>query len=102
MREIAHAHACQSAIVIAAFNAGGQDMTKQDLSKMAEAALVALFCLAGVYVTVSATIFGGTPPVVRHTVDVVTHRLISFQAYIKRNAGAHGRLVMILPQDAFA
>jgi hypothetical protein len=63
MREIAHAHACQSAIVIAAFNAGGQDMTKQDLSKMAEAALVALFCLAGVHERVLATSVGRILPV---------------------------------------
>jgi hypothetical protein len=44
-------------------------MRKPDLSKVAEAGLLTLFGLAAVYITVAATIFGGTaPPAISHPI----------------------------------
>ena len=56
--EIAHAHGHRSAMVSTSvlFVKGANMMTKQNLSKIADVVLTLLFCLAAVFVTLSAVL----------------------------------------------
>jgi hypothetical protein len=56
--EIAHAHGHRSTMVSGSvlFVKGANMMTKQNLSKIADVVLMLLFCLAAVFVTLSAVL----------------------------------------------
>jgi hypothetical protein len=70
-------------------------MTKQKLTKVAEVALLSLFCLLAVYITLVSTVLVGTSPVVTHSMNVAADRFVQLK-YLKRNAAMDKKGVAIL------
>jgi hypothetical protein len=61
---------------------------------MAEVALLVLFCVMAVYVTLAATVFVGTPPTLSRSITVVAHGVMNLRTYLKRSGRVDEKLAV--------